>query len=178
MTWDVVSRALLRNEVDVGIAPAHQMRPDLHYDPLFQEIHRPYCGRSHPLFGKTLAVPADLAGEGFILTGADEPDELTQFRTRHGLGRHIAGLSEHLEEARRLAVLGVGICYLPEAFAAPDVARKRLHPLLPPSDEPANQIYVITNPRHRATPPGALFGRGSRAGRERRKVRRVVCLIT
>ena len=119
VTWDVVSRALLRNEVDVGIAPAHHMRPDLDYDPLFREIHRPYCGRAHPLYGKTFATPAELASEGFILTGADEPDELTQFRTRHGLGRHIAGLSEHLEEARRLAVLGVGICYLPEAFAAP-----------------------------------------------------------
>ena len=142
----MVSRAVLRNEIEIGIAPAHHRDAALRYELLFREIHWPYCGRSHPLFGQTFAKPGDLAREMFILTGADEPDELTKFRLRYGLGHHVAGLSEHLEEARRLAVLGVGICFLPEAFAAREVAEGRLHPLLPEAGEPAMDIYIITNP--------------------------------
>ena len=65
-----------------------------------------------------------------MLTGADEGDELTQFRLEHGLGRNIAGMSAHLEEAKRLAILGVGLCFLPEGYAQPDVDGGRLWPLL------------------------------------------------
>ncbi len=145
-TWDVVSRAVLRNEIEIGIAPAHHRDSALRYELLFREIHRPYCGRAHPLFGQTIEKPGDLAREMFILTGADEPDELTKYRLRYGLGHHVAGLSEHLEEARRLAVLGVGICFLPEAFAAHEVAEGRLHPLLPEAEEATLDICIITNP--------------------------------
>jgi DNA-binding transcriptional LysR family regulator len=88
-----------------------------------------------------------LAGQAFVLTGADEPDELTAYRSRHGLGLEVAGLSEHLDEAKRLTILGVGICFLPEAFAAPDVETGRLWPLLRHEDQPCMPVFVITNPR-------------------------------
>ncbi|MCP4328257.1 MAG: LysR family transcriptional regulator [Alphaproteobacteria bacterium] len=145
-TWDVVSRAVLRAEAEIGIAPVHHRDPALTYESLFREVHRPYCGRAHPLFGRTVANPRDLGAEMFILTGADEPEQLTKYRRRHGLGHRVAGLSEHLEEARRLAVLGVGICFLPDAFVAREVADGLLHPLLPDADEPAMDILIITNP--------------------------------
>lgn len=146
-TWDVVDGALLRNEIDIGLAPARFQQAELRYDLLFREVHRPYCGRAHPLFGRRFRDPGRLAGEAFVLTGADEPDQLTKYRLRHGLGTQVAGLSEHLEEAKRLTILGVGLCFLPENFAAPDVAAGRLWPLTPPAPEPAMDIYVITNPR-------------------------------
>ncbi len=154
-TWDVIQRSVLRNEVEIGIAPApaHHRDPDLHYEVLFHEVYRPYCGRPHPLFGVTIDQPADLAGYSFILTGADEPDQQTKFRQRYGLGRHVAGLSEHLEEARRLTVLGLGICFLPEAFASRDTATGQLHPVLAPGHDPSSEILVISNPQaptHRA----------------------------
>ncbi len=94
-----------------------------------------------------------MAGEAIRLTGADEPDELTRFRMRYSLGRHVAGLSEHLEEARRLAILGVGICFLPEAFVSSDVADGKLHPVLARGKDPASDIFLISNPdapSHRA----------------------------
>ncbi len=154
-TWDVIQRSVLRNEVEIGIAPApaHHRDPDLHYEVLFQEVYRPYCGPSHPLFGAVVDHPADLAGYSFILTGADEPDQQTKFRQRYGMGRHVAGLSEHLEEARRLTVLGLGLCFLPEAFASRDTATGQLHPVLAPGNNPSSEILVISNPRaptHRA----------------------------
>ena len=59
----------------------------------------------------------------------------------------MAGLSEHLDEAKRLTLLGIGICFLPEAFAAPDVAAGRLWSLLKKTEQPSMPIFVITNPR-------------------------------
>jgi LysR family transcriptional regulator, transcriptional activator for bauABCD operon len=41
----------------------------------------------------------------------------------------------------------VGICFLPEAFAAPDVEAGRLWPLLRHAEQPCMPVFVITNPR-------------------------------
>ena len=146
-TWDSVAAALLRDEIDIGVAPAQTLRSDLSYDFLFDEIHGAYCGPTHPLFGKTFDDPSALSKQAFVLTGADEPDVLTAYRTRHGLGLQVAGLSEHLDEAKRLTMLGVGICFLPEGFAAPDVAAGRLWPLLHRAEQPSIPVFVITNQR-------------------------------
>jgi len=146
-TWDSVAAALLRDEIDIGVAPAQTLRSDLSYDFLFDEIHGAYCGPTHPLFGKTFDDPSALSKQAFVLTGADEPDVLTAYRTRHGLGLQVAGLSEHLDEAKRLTMLGVGICFLPEGFAAPEVAAGRLWPLLHRTEQPSIPVFIITNRR-------------------------------
>ncbi len=152
-TWDEIRRSVLRNDVELGIAPAHHRDHQLSYDLLFTEVYRPYCGRTHALFGQEVDDARELAVQGIILTGADEPDELTRFRVRHNIGRVVAGLSEQLEEAKRLTALGLGICFLPESFAAPEVRDGTLHPVLNSRGAPASQIYLIWNPEapsHRA----------------------------
>lgn len=146
-TWDSVAPALLRDEIDIGLATAQTLRSDLNYEFLFDEIHGAYCGRSHPLYGHALEDPAALAAQAFVLTGADEPDSLTAYRARHGLGQVVAGLSQHLEEAKRLTLLGVGVCFLPEAFARPEVDAGRLWPLLRNAERPSMPVFFITNPR-------------------------------
>ena len=146
-TWESVVAALLRDEIDIGVAPASALRTDLNYEFLFEEVYRPYVGQSHPLFGKTFRRPGALADEAFILTGADEPDALTEFRTCHGLGRIVAGISEHLDGAMRLTLLGVGICFLPEGFAEPDVRSGKLWPLIQEFPRPSMPVFIITNPR-------------------------------
>jgi LysR family transcriptional regulator, transcriptional activator for bauABCD operon len=152
-TWEVVPRTVLRNEADIGLAPAHVRISPLRYELLFSEVYRPYCGRSHPLHGRMFADPGDLAQYPLIHTGADEPEQLTNFRNKHGIGRRIAGLSERLEEARRLTLLGTGICFLPEGLAAPDVADGGLHALLERDGAPSSEIFLISGPdapAHRA----------------------------
>ena len=52
-TWDSVAAALLRDEIDIGVASAQTLRSDLNYDFLFDEVHSIYCGHGHPLYGKT-----------------------------------------------------------------------------------------------------------------------------
>nr|WP_245181239.1 LysR family transcriptional regulator [Sinorhizobium mexicanum] len=155
--WTDVVNALIQHKVDVGISPSRVMRAELSYLPLFTEVHRPYCGRSHPMFGVEASGPSDLASESFVLTGADEGDELTEFRLQHGLGRHVAGMSNHLEEAKRLAMLGVGICFLPEGYAKPDVDSGRLWPLLAGDGVPRTGIYVVTDPNSPAQISRELF---------------------
>jgi DNA-binding transcriptional LysR family regulator len=145
--WTEVVNSLIQHRIDVGISPSRVKRAELAYLHLFTEIHRPYCGRPHRLFGKSIADPEDLAKEAFVLTGADEGDELTQFRLEHGFGRNIAGMSDHLEEAKRLAILGVGLCFLPEGYAQTDVEAGRLWPLIAGGDVPRNDIFIVTDPQ-------------------------------
>lgn len=156
-SWSDVIDALLKADIDIGIAPARQQRAELNYHRLFREIHVAYCGRGHRLFGARKVRPAQLAEENFVLTGSDEPDQLSDFRLRHGIGRHVAGVSPHLEEAKRLATLGVGLCFLPEGYAAPEVAAGRLWPVLSPVGAPRMDIFVITNPNAPHHPSRQLF---------------------
>ena len=152
-TWDAVAGSLLREEADVGISPVRHFRADLSYHLLFEEVHRPYCGRGHPLFGRSLVTPEELSAHAFVLTGADEPDQLTAYRIAHGMGSRIAGISDSPEEAMRLAKLGLGICFLPEGLAAGAVAQGELCPLLDGEAAPRLGVYIITNPaaqRHAA----------------------------
>lgn len=155
--WAQVINSLLRDEIDIGIGPSRTMRAELNYQLLFTEVHRPYCGHSHPLFGKIIDDPRKLRGEPFILTGADEPDELTDFRVKNGLGTNVAGMTEYLEEARRLTMLGVGLCFLPEGYAAPDVAANRLWPLLPKAGAPRMDVFIIENPNAARRMAGTRF---------------------
>lgn len=155
--WAQVINALLRDEIDIGVGPSRTMRAELRYHHLFTEVHRPYCGSGHPLFGRIVGDPRELCSEGFILTGADEPDELTDFRVQHGLGTRVAGMTEHLEEARRLTMLGVGLCFLPEGYAAPDVEAGRLWPLLPLQGAPRMDVFIIENPNAARRIAGSRF---------------------
>ena len=143
--WDDVVKSLLKDEIDIGLAPSRTRRAEIRYQHLFSEIHRPYCGRAHHFYESRIDDAALLADEKFILTGADEPDELTDFRLRYGLGRISAGMSEHLEEAKRMAVLGIGLCFLPDGFARPDVEAGRLWPLLMEGDVPQMDVFIMTN---------------------------------
>lgn len=151
--WEVVPRVVLRNAADIGMAPSQTRLRTLRYEPFFRETYRPYCGRLHPLFGRIFSNPQDLAPYGLIHTGVDEPEQLTTYRLKFGIGRITAGLAERIEEARRLTLLSVGICFLPEAFARSDVIAGRLHSLLESDDVPSSEIFLISNPdapAHRA----------------------------
>ena len=144
-TWDVISRSVLRNEIDIGIASAPEFFADLNYEFLFSEVHRIYCGRGHPLFGKYPEHINGLSEYPFLLTGADEPEELTRFRHQYGLGEKIAGISPHLEEAKRLVISGIGICFFPEQYAAKEVKEGTLWCLMPKIPGLESKIFAITN---------------------------------
>ena len=70
--WEGISKAVLRNQVDIGIAPVSVVFPELRYDFLFSEVHRLYCSNEHHLFGQTISDFSQITNEPFVLTGNDE----------------------------------------------------------------------------------------------------------
>jgi len=142
--WRGVLAALATGEVEVGIGYEGAAGPELVYEPMFVETQQLYCARLHPLYGRKLAHLAELRREGFVLTGADEPEAVTRLRSRHGLGDEQAGLAEDVHEALRLITMGVGIGFLPEGAAEPAVRAGRLWPVLPPEHRPAYEIFLIS----------------------------------
>ena len=142
--WRGVLEALTSGEVEVGIGYEGAAGPALIYEPMFVETQQLYCARTHPLYGRRVARPEDLRREGFVLTGADEPEAVTRLRARHGLGAEQAGQAEDVHEALRLVSLGVGIGFLPEGAAEPAVAEGRLWPLLAAEVRPSYEIFLIS----------------------------------
>lgn len=146
LTWENVTKRLVGNDYDIGISAISYRHGDLRYDFLAREYHRVYCGREHPLAG--LRPPlASLAREAFVLTGADEPNSLTDFRLRHRLGERTTGRTPSLGEARRLTVAGLGLCILPEALAADDERTGLLWPVTERIEEMSCDVFVISNPQ-------------------------------
>jgi DNA-binding transcriptional LysR family regulator len=142
--WRGVLEALGSGEVEVGIGYEGAAGPELVYEPLFVETQQLFCARAHPLYGRKVARLEDLRREGFVLTGADEPEAVTRLRGRHGLGSEQAGQAEDVHEAMRLVSLGVGIGFLPTGAADLAVAQGRLWPLLPAHLQPTYEIYLIS----------------------------------
>lgn len=146
LSWSSLAGSIMRREIDIGIGPAPMRQRDFRYHPLSPEVHLPYCGIRHPLFGHVLDDPRRLQDEAFILTGSDEPDELRAFRLEHGLGARMSAVTDHLEEAKRLAILGTSLVFLPRGYAAADQSAGRLWPLLSTEAAPAIDVYLIDNP--------------------------------
>ncbi|MEX1154633.1 LysR family transcriptional regulator, partial [Parvibaculum sp.] len=153
--WREAIEALKSGEAEIGIACDSAPDKRLCYQPLMKEVQQLYCGAGHPLHGLTFTDPAALADRAFVLTGADEPDELTRFRTRYGLGQHAGGVAENLHEARRLIEAGVGLGFLPTGVAA--LADAALWPLLPEALLPACHIYLVTRDEPARDTPTELF---------------------
>ncbi len=145
--WEGISKAILRDSIDIGIAPINTRHDELHYSLLFREIHRAYCNSEHELFGVKIRDIDRLSNEKFVLTGDDEPEQLTKFRMKHNLGHHIGGISSNLEEAKRLTVAGSGICFLPEGLTEREVRLNQLWPLTDIIDTLTLDIFVITHPK-------------------------------
>jgi len=137
--WRRVLEALLAGEAEIGIGYDSAPRAGLRYETLFREVQQLYCGPPHRRYGQSINEPSHLSEEAFILTGADEPEELERFRRRHGLGQKVAGRADDLHEAKRLIALGLGLGFLPTL-----AAEATLWPLLAPALAPSYDIYLIT----------------------------------
>lgn len=143
---ETIVRALLANEIDIGIASKRTRAAELAYEPLYAEIHQAYCGRDFRLYGEKIDDLSRHAGEPFLLGDADEPSALKTYRARTGIGRKIAARSDNIAELRRLTILGLGICFLPSHCVEQDVAAGRLWPLTPGRQDWKVDIFLISNP--------------------------------
>ena len=138
--------ALLVGLLLPALAKAQRNAKTLKDKAQIREIHQAFCGRGFHLFGEQIRELGDYADEPFLIMEVDEPDELRRFRAKTGIGRYTAASSNHIAELLRLGVLGVGICFLPDGVAAPEVEPGRLWPLTPNRRDWGIDIYMITNP--------------------------------
>lgn len=141
--WRQVLDSLERGEVEIGVGYDSGVRGGLVYEPMLVERQQLYCSRNHPMFGYRVSRLGDLKDEGFVLTGDDEIEQITNLRRRYRLGSRVSGLAEDINEARRLIVQGVGIGFLPILAAEAEVAKGRLWALLHADFEPANDIFLL-----------------------------------
>ncbi len=129
----------------------------LDYAFLYREQHRPFCGRAHGLFGKSVADARTLSVEAFVLAGSEEPEAVTLYRERFGWGKRCAAQSPYLEEVRRLVVAGLGIGFLPEEMLEHDVGSGLLWPLMEADEEAQNDVFVVSNPQGSRQARRAVF---------------------
>lgn len=155
--WRAVLQSLIAGEAELGVACDDAMSTALRYEPLVREFQQIYCSARHPRFGCPPCRPAELVTERFVLTGEDEPAELSSFRRRHRLGHHGAGCAETLHEVQWLIELGVGIGFLPTNIAQSAVQAGRLWPLLSPELLPTYLVYVITRAQPARNTPTELL---------------------
>lgn len=141
--WRQVLDAIEQGEVEIGVGYDSTVRASLIYEPLLVERQQLYCSRSNPFFGYRVSRPHELKDEGFVLTGNDEFEHITHLRRLHRLGTRVTGLSEDIDEARRLIVQGVGIGFLPVLAAEEEVAKGKLWPLLHADLEPSYDVFLL-----------------------------------
>lgn len=141
--WRQVLDALEQGEVEIGVGCDGNVRGSLMYEPMLVERQQLYCSRSNPYFGYRVSRLGELKDQGFVLTGEDEIEQITQVRRRYRLGTHVSGLAEDINEARRLIVHGVGIGFLPVPAAESEVAKGRLWPMLHADFEPSYDIFLL-----------------------------------
>lgn len=141
--WRQVLDAIEQGEVEIGVGYDSSVRGSLLYEPLLVERQQLYCSRTNPYFGYRISELHELKDEGFVLTGDDEMETITQLRRRYRLGARVNGVAEDINEARRLIVHGVGIGFLPVLAAENEVKRGRLWPLLHADFEPSYDIFLL-----------------------------------
>ena len=155
--WRSVLESLKAADAELGIACDDAMSAELRYEPLVREYQQIYCNPRHPRFGTSPCRPTELVAERFILTGEDEPNELSTFRRRYGLGQQGAGCAETLHEVQWLIELGVGIGFLPTSTAQNAVQAGKLWPLLSPELLPNYDVFVITRANSARNTPTQLL---------------------
>jgi len=151
--WLDIEKQLVNNEVDIGVAPSPRENERLNRKFLYRERNVPLCGPLHPLFGRKVANPAELARETFVLLGATEAEPVRKYREAHGWGAVRSGQSLDPNEVKRMLMVSQAVALLPREFLEPDIVAGRLWELMDPPIDAQVDMYVLTspaNPRHEA----------------------------
>ncbi|MGF7242787.1 LysR family transcriptional regulator [Pseudomonas sp. LA5] len=151
---DIIS-SLLQKTATLGLALCRIPQPKLEQRVLLQQRYAFFCGRRHPLFGRSDLSLADLQGENFVSFTSDQIggslSPLTIFRDQQGFTGRIVASSPSLEEIRRLVGAGYGIGCLPQHVVADDVAAGQLW-RLPPGEGVADvDVHLLWHREQRMT---------------------------
>ena len=137
----------------LGICLVREPDPDLEFTHLYTEHFGFFCGPSHHLFGRRNLQLADLQGERSVSFDTDQLDDVlhpvAMLRARAQFHGSPAGVSNNLEEVRRMVIAGLGIGPLPIHVVARDISDGLLWRLPPYADPPAVAVSIVRHPGNR-----------------------------
>jgi DNA-binding transcriptional LysR family regulator len=156
--WRLVLQSLKAGEAELGIGFDDEEDSDgrLTKIPVIDQVQQLYCGPGHMLFGRTITKPQLLRDEPFVVT-SNEPLQYGQYRKRYGLGRHVGGVADNLQERMWLIQLGVGIGFLPEPIVGASTFANGLWPLLAKGAAPVCTLYFMTDADKVRSAPAQLL---------------------
>lgn len=146
-----VIETMQAKQATLGICLIREPLPDLAVDLLYREYFGFFCGRPHPLFGKTIRRLNELNGQQVVSFYTDRlGDVLHQIAVQRGqsqLGDTMTGRSNNLEEVRRMIMAGLGIGPLPVHVMEPDVANGQLWRLALDETPVPVDVFTLQNPK-------------------------------
>jgi DNA-binding transcriptional LysR family regulator len=167
---DIVS-ALLEKTATLGLSLNRRLQPRLEQRLFQRQRYVFFCGRNHPLYGRTDLTQSDVQQENFVSFTSDQIggmlSPLTIFRDQQGFSGRIVASSSSLEEIRRLVIAGIGLGCLPEHVVVEDVANGLLW-RVPPLEGVADvDIHLLWNREQRMSRAETVFIEGLAAGLEK-----------
>jgi len=167
---DIVS-ALLEKTATLGLSLNRRLQPRLEQRLFQRQRYAFFCGRNHPLFGRSDLTQSDVQQENFVSFTSDQIggmlSPLTIFRDQQGFSGRIVASSSSLEEIRRLIIAGIGLGCLPEHVVVEDVANGLLW-RVPPLDGVADvDIHLLWNREQRMSRAENVFIESLAAGLEK-----------
>ncbi|ALG91966.1 hypothetical protein TQ29_12500 [Actibacterium sp. EMB200-NS6] len=156
-----IQHGLHQGQFYFAICPVSYKREELEYTHLFKEHCSFYCGAGHRLFGVEGLEFQDLANERAIIyrpsSFSDQLQSLTELRQKARFAEPFVGVSENLEEVRRMIIAGLGVGAIPTHVAARDEKDGLLWRLPPYEPVMPLDIYLVVNHKMRPAPSEAAF---------------------
>ena len=161
MTTEEIMRDVELGHITLGVCDG--VIPDMLVKQwLLREDFGLFCGKSHPLFGRSGLSLDDLRGEPFVtftadILGGKHMGNVTALRAQASIGQFVRGQSSNVYELRRMIEIGLGIGFLPLHLAIPHEQSGSLW-RLPSFDEvPSADIFLIYNPATNFSPAERVF---------------------
>lgn len=157
---EVVNR-IRQNRASFGVCLLDKTPKNLVARILFREYFGLFCGPRHRLFHCENISKSDLQGEPSVSFQTEIEggplDAVARLREQVRLEPGLRGVSSNLPEVRRMIIANIGIGALPVHVAERDVKLGQLRQLPPYKHLPAVDIYLLTNPRRKMSPPEAAL---------------------
>lgn len=142
---------VLEKQATLGICLMKEPLENLQSRLFYRQHFGFYCGSKHPLYLKKSVSLKDLRQQRRVtfytdkLGGVLHP--IAVLRGQVQLSDTVAGVSNNLEEVRRMIMAGLGIGPLPVHVVERDVYNGRLRRLVPREADTVIDVFTLQNPR-------------------------------
>jgi len=142
---------VLEKQATLGICLLKEPVENLQSRLFYRQHFGFYCGSKHPLYLKKNVSLKDLRQQRRVTFYTDKLGDVLHpiavLRGQVQLSDTVAGVSNNLEEVRRMIMAGLGIGPLPVHVIERDVYNGRLRRLVPREADTVIDVFTLQNPR-------------------------------